>query len=176
MLRGGGGVRRVKQSALNVNTLAGQIRSADSGLVHYELPYTAQMPTPLTAATALPSRPSSATGARPDLPSLVPSDEYTNSPVNAIYALEGPIAALGGQPQVSVIRPEHRRRKHLLASSTRVSSMLTTQSHTTSLQSIFIPNTPSQLPSTSNLAPAASRTNSLARKANAAPVLRAWIL
>lgn len=159
--------------ALNLNTRAGQSSRMEPGLVDYQSPYAAhtQVPTPLTAAAALHSRPASAGGPRPGLPSPAPSDEHANPPVTHAVIPSDPETTQPGPPRVPVRRPRGRPRKHPLGG-----GVFHAQSPVASPQSaVVVPNTPSQLPSstrvptpTSNLASVQLRSNSLAHAANSA--------
>jgi len=152
--------------ALNVNTLAAQVQPPNPGhaLVDYESPMTAQMPTPLTAAATLLSRPPSASGQRPGLPSPAPSDERANSPVTAAFTSGSP-----NQSQVPVKRRgPGRPRKHPLPASNTLSTLSPAQSPAMTPRPTTMPNAPSQLSSamrfptpTSSVASAARRVDSL---------------
>jgi hypothetical protein len=152
---------------LNVNTLVATQAHAPNpkpALVDYESPITTQMPTPLTAAAALMSRPPSVSGPQPGLPSPAPSDEHANSPVTATFISVSP-----NQSHVPVKRRgPGRPRKHPVPASNTPSNLSPVQSPAVTSRLITMPNAPSQLPSTmrfptqtSSFASAARRVNSL---------------
>lgn len=157
---------------LNINTLAGQSSTAQPGLVNYESPHAAQVPTPMTAAAALQSRPPTATTPHPSLPSPAPSEEHANSPRGVIVIPDEP--GLQSHPHIPAKRPRGRPRKYPVITP-HVPGAASVRSPHASPRATMNPNTPSQLQAnmhlpaaTSNLAPSTSRANSIAHTNNAA--------
>jgi hypothetical protein len=154
--------------ALNVNTQAHALNPKHA-LVDYESPITTQMPTPLTAAAAIMSRPPSATEPRPALPSPAPSDEHANSPVSAVFISGSPI-----QSHLHVKRRgPGRPRKHPLPTNNTLPNLSPAQSPALNPRPITMPNAPSQFPSAMrfptpapSLASAARRASGLSEAAN----------
>lgn len=155
--------------ALNINTLVGQSSTAQRDLVNYESPNTAQVPTPMTAAAALQSRPPSATTPHPSLPSPAPSEEHASSPRRVIVIPDEPGSQL--QSHIPAKRPRGRPRKYPVINP----NVGPVPAPHASPRASMIPNIPSHLQANmhlpaapSNLAPASSRANSIAHTNNAA--------
>jgi hypothetical protein len=165
-------LQTTRPPSLNLNTLAGQSSTAPQSLVNYESPYTAQVPTPMSAVAALQSRTPSATTPHPSLPSPAPSEDNARSPASAIIIPDEPDMQL--QSHIPAKRPRGRPRKHpVITSNTTTAAPV--QNPYFGQQTIINHNSPSQLqanthaPATSsNLSPANSRANSIAYAQNAA--------
>jgi hypothetical protein len=157
--------------ALNVNTQTqSHAPNPKHALVDYESSITsAQLPTPLTAAAAIMSRPPSVAGPRPALPSPAPSDEHANSPVPAAFNSGSP-----NQPHLHVKRRgPGRPRKHPAPTNNTLPNLSPAQSPALNSRPIIMPNASPQLPSAgrfptpaSSLASAARRFGSLSEAVN----------